>query len=65
MPSPSSTRTPTTPPRGRQVDAAVETANPLGDNRCGVANSLTFGAVDVSWMSPLRNVTTIDNENSC
>jgi hypothetical protein len=47
------------------MDAAAETANSLGDSRCGVVNSLTFGAVDVFWTWPLRNVSIIDNESYC
>jgi hypothetical protein len=58
-------RTRAIPPRGRQVDAAAEPANPLGDNGCSTGNSLTFGAVDVSWTPPLRNAFFADNESSC
>jgi len=53
------------PPRGRQVDVAAEPANPLGDSGCSIANSLTFGAVGVSWTPPLRNVSLTDNETTC
>jgi hypothetical protein len=65
MPWHYSMRTRAIPPRGRQVDAAAEPASPLGDSRCSVVNQLTFGAVDVSWTSPLRNVSFTDNQSCC
>ena len=46
------------------MDVAAEPANPLGESGCGIGNSLTFGAVDVSWTPPLRNVTLSDNETT-
>jgi hypothetical protein len=47
------TPTRTIPPRGRHVDVAAELRRPLGDSGCSLANSLTFGTVDISWTSPL------------
>jgi hypothetical protein len=38
------------------VDAATGTANRLRERTHEVSGSPTFGAVDVSWTSPLRNV---------
>jgi hypothetical protein len=60
-----STPTRAIPPRGRQVDVAAEPANRLGESGCSTGNSLTFGAVDVSWTPPLRNVSFTDNKSSC
>ncbi len=65
MLSPYSTPTRGIPPRGRQLDVAVEAANPLGDSVCSIASSLTFGAVDVSWTPPLQNVFTAGNQSFC
>jgi len=50
------------PPRGRLVDAATETENRLSENARDRNERLTFGAVDVSWTSPLRNVAWLANE---
>jgi hypothetical protein len=47
------------------MDVAAEPANPLGDSGSSIDNSLTFGAVDVSWTPPLRNVSHTDNKSSC
>lgn len=52
----------TIPPRGRHVDVAAELPSPLGDSGCSLANSLTFGAVDISSTSPLQNVFFTENE---
>ena|SRR5713101_7442971 len=52
-------------PRGRRVDVAAKPASPLGQSGCSIANSLTFGAVDVSWTPPLRNVSRSDNVSTC
>jgi hypothetical protein len=38
------------------VDVATDTANPLGESSHALIESLNFGAVDVSWTSPPRNV---------
>jgi hypothetical protein len=45
-----------TPPQNSQTRSARAVA--------GVARSLTFGAVDVSWTSPRRHVFHSDNESS-
>jgi hypothetical protein len=47
------------------MDAGGEPANPHGETGCSVTNALTFGAVDVSWTPPLRNVFLGDNESRC
>ena len=55
-PSRFSTRSLLTTARGRTVDVATDTLNPLGESSHALIEPLNFGAVDVSWTSPLRNV---------
>jgi hypothetical protein len=45
------------------VDVAIDRAIPLAESARAVAETLTFGAVDVSWTPPLRNVVQAVNEN--
>ena len=47
------------------MDAAAELANPHSEAIPAVADPPTFGAVDVSWTPPLRNVFLGDNESNC
>lgn len=39
--------------------------NPYSDRDNATTESLTFGAVDVSWTPPLQNVFVCDNESWC
>ena len=45
------------------MDVAIDRRSPLAESPRAVAETLTFGAVDVSWTSPLRNVVQAVNEN--
>jgi len=44
------------------MDAATEPANALGATVRTPVDPTTFGAVDVSWTPPLRNVFLPDNK---
>jgi len=46
------------------MDVVTETGSPLADSVHAFAESLTFGAVDVLWTSPLRNVVRSAHESS-
>jgi hypothetical protein len=47
------------------MDVTRRSGKPLTDSDRNVADPLTFGAVDVSWTPPLRNVSSTDNETTC
>jgi len=47
------------------VDVAGERGSRLTETVPTVAETVTFGAVDVSWTPPLRNVFLGDNESNC
>ena len=44
------------------MDVAAKRENPLSDSAQAITDTLTFGAVDVSWTPPPRNVASPANE---
>jgi hypothetical protein len=47
------------------MDVVDDRESRLTETARAVAETVTFGAVDVSWTPPVRNVFVCDNESWC